>query len=931
MRRAHVLALGGLLFLAACDLSGPKVAPPAEISLSPVASGLQVGATVANITATVRDREGLALAGARVTWEVSHGSVSGSSTTDSHGLATATWTIGTVAGTQSITVRSGDVQATRSVEIAPGPLARVTLTPGNVTLHSVGDTVEFGIRGEDAHGNELATPGVTWSSSAPGVASVQGGLVISHGRGTAVITGTTSGMSGTATVVVDQVVAGLRVTPADPVLVVGETLPLSARAVDARGSAIDTTLALTWESSDPAVATVDQSGAVSALAAGTATVTVRSGGHSAATALRVSTDLRPTITSIAPAVLSAGDTATIRGTNFAVTASENQVTVAGVAAQVLMATATELRVATPPAGALPCGPTGSRPVVVSVAGLEARADHPVTGATQHTLAVGQSVALHGAGLACSELTRGGTYIVSVFSTSTLPTSQTGFLLRGTASTVAADATAAVQRRVHRITPAAAHVAPDPDAVAHGWLLEQNIRLARDLAARTTLRKRDTQALMVAASPVGTTRTFRIPDVSTSNLCGAYKTVTARAVYSGSTAAIWEDVAAPLSGQMDATWQEIGREYEQMMHPIILEYFGDPLAFDPWLANPGRVNMLFSREVNDFVLPGGGGALAFVTTADFFPRSSCASSDEMAIFYGRVPTVAGTGEGFTADAWAWQMRSTVIHEVKHIVSFATRLRAGVEGSRSPVYEAVWLEESTARLSEEFYARALMGYGQGDNVTYQESIWCERRGGAQCGHIPVLIHAHFAGVYPYYRNVENRSPIGAVVPGDATYYGSGWLLVRWAMDHSTMPEAAFSRALVQEQNRTGVDNLAARTGRSFRDMLADFTLAMMVDDYPGGLSTRPELSFPSWNTRDIMNGLFEDYSGTTLAQAYPVPWPLADRPLAFGDFDASVSSIRGGTATFFRLTGAPGSRQLLELLGSGGSAAPSALGVAIVRVQ
>jgi hypothetical protein len=641
-------------------------------------------------------------------------------------------------------------------------------------------------------------------------------------------------------------------------------------------------------------------------------------------------DPAPTITSIAPATVMPGDTATIRGENFSAQLSENQVTVGGEPAAVLTASETELRVVVPGGEDVSCAPAVNLSFVVTVNGRRGSADHPV-GAGLRTLTVGESVRLDAAEALCSELTGGATYLISVFNTSAVPTGQTGFLLRGRSPTAAADVTSQptqIQRSV--AAPPASTQEVDPHTAAHQWILEQNVRLGRELSARVTPRRRDAaQALAVAAAPVGTTRTFRIPDVSTHTFCAVYREVTARAVYSGSTAVIWEDEAAPLSGQMDTRWQQLGLEYEEVMHPILLENFGDPLTYDPWLANPGRLNMLFSPEVNGFLLPGGGAPLAFVISGDLFPRSACGSSDETAIFYGRVPTVL-SGSGYTVSEWEWTMRSTLIHEVKHILSFATRLRIAAEGVRNPVYESMWLEESTARLSEEFYARALAGYGQGGNVTYQESIWCERRAGPQCGAIPLIIHKHFGDVYAYYRNVHNRSPVGRAVAGDFTFYGSGWLLVRWAMDHSTLSEAAFTRALITEPQLTGVSNLAARAGRSFPAMLGDFTLAMMLDDYPGGLNVRPELTFPSWNTRDIMNGLHEDYKGTGLAMAYPVAWPLDAHALTFGNFDAGVS-IRGGTASFFQLTGPAGGNQLLQLLNSAGGSAPSNLGVAIVRVN
>ncbi len=638
----------------------------------------------------------------------------------------------------------------------------------------------------------------------------------------------------------------------------------------------------------------------------------------------------PVITAISPATLTMGGSATITGRGFAASAGQNAVTIGGVSAQVLEASATQLVIEVPGAGSFPCGPTMDQDVVVTVDGEQATTAHPLATATVVTLGVGQSVALHGNDTACNELAAGGTYLMSVFNVANTPGGLTAFKVRGTVPGMAADVTALVQRQRYQLDPPPPTPPAEPMAAGHLRMLEANRRVSRQLGVPRPVRDPRAPGQMAMTMPtiVGTTRTFRIPDIDASNLCSSYHSVTARAVFVGPTAVIWEDEEAALAGTMDARWQQIGQEYETVMQPIIEEFFGDPLAYDDFIGQHGYVSMLFSEQINDFDLQLNG----FVYSGDFYRRADqCASSDEAAVFYGRVPTVAGEGfEGNTAPVWAWEMRATIIHEVKHLVSFAHRIRYAAETQTAPNFEAVWLEEATARLAEEFYARALSGYGQGGNVTYEQSIWCERRLGPNwpdCDPIPAIMVKHFNALYTYYGAIENRSPLGPTVSGDGTFYGSGWLLVRWAMDHSGMSEAAFSRALVDEFSSVGVANLSARAGRPFRDMLADFTLAIAVDNHPSGVTTTPELSFPSWNTRDVLGGFHTDIS----ADFYPSLWPLQTRAVSFGNFDVDVGGIRGGTASIFQLTGSGGDRQLIELLSPAGTAAPAALGLAIVRVQ
>jgi hypothetical protein len=935
MRRIHLLLPLALVALGGCDPSGPRVGPPAEVAMSALPQDIRAGGTITGITLTVTDREGRPVPGAEVEWAPARGSVpSATGRTNDDGIARTDWTVGTTTGSQALRARVGSLEAIRTVSVTPGPLAEVALAPASLSFDAVGDTAILAATGTDEYGNAVSIPAVTWTSSAGAVVTVQNGVVVSRGPGSAQITAEAAGVSGSAPVTVTQVLTGLRISPAAPVMVLDEALQLAAVPVDARGSAVDTSFTVTWSSSDPAVASIDQDGRLESREQGTTVVTASGGGYSDETTVEVRDGVRPVITEISPATLTPGDTATITGTAFSATASQNEVTVGGVAVTVVSATPTRLRIAMPVLGVFPCGPTAVREVRVSVGGLVTSAQHPVAGAARRELGIGESVALHGSGVACNELTGGGTYLLSVFNTSLSPTAQTAFRLRGTAPEELGPDRLAAPGPVERIEFRPPALQPDPAAEAHHRILEENNRVLRALTAAAP-RRAPALPLAAVAQPVaiGDTRTFRMPDVDASgSLCTTFFVITARATFVGDHAVIWEDQAAPLAGQMDGRWQEVGREYEAVMHPIILEYFGDPQAYDPWLENQGRVHMLFSRRVNDFER----GINGFVFSGDFFPVSQCAQSNQAPIFYGRAPTEPGSGyTGYTADTWAWGMRATIIHEVKHIVSYAKKLRLWRDGASPSVnYEVVWLEEATARLAEEFYARALSGYGQGDNVTYQQSIWCERRVGTnhpQCDPIPNMIYKHFGAVYQYYANVESLSPLGPAVARDWTFYGSGWLLVRWAMDHAGTSEQAFSRALVDEPSLSGAANLAERMARPFSGMLADFTLAMLVDEHPSGVRTRPELTFPSWNTRDIMKGLHEDHQNTSLADVYTVPWPLPTRDLGFGSFDRSVAGIRGGTATFFRLTGGPGQHQLLELLSSGGITAPANLGLAIVRIQ
>jgi Bacterial Ig-like domain (group 2) len=94
--------------------------------------------------------------------------------------------------------------------------------------------------------------------------------------------------SGTTTVSTVPVVASVAVSPGTGSMTVGQTLQLTATPKDASGNPLMGQV-VTWASSAPAVATVNGSGLVTAVAAGTATITATSGGQSGTAAVTVTT------------------------------------------------------------------------------------------------------------------------------------------------------------------------------------------------------------------------------------------------------------------------------------------------------------------------------------------------------------------------------------------------------------------------------------------------------------------------------------------------------------------------------------------------------------------------------------------------------------------------------------------------------------------
>ena len=167
----------------------------------------------------------------------------------------------------------------------------VTVTPATAELTALGATVQLTAQVLDQNGQQMAGAAVTWSSDIPSVATVDGsGLATAaNGNGTAMITATSASASGSAAVTVVQVAAAVTLAPPADTLLAGDTLRLSAEAWDANGNAV-AGAEFSWTSSDTGVAVVDDSGRVTAIVEGAATITAISGDASGTSEVTVWSD-----------------------------------------------------------------------------------------------------------------------------------------------------------------------------------------------------------------------------------------------------------------------------------------------------------------------------------------------------------------------------------------------------------------------------------------------------------------------------------------------------------------------------------------------------------------------------------------------------------------------------------------------------------------
>lgn len=90
----------------------------------------------------------------------------------------------------------------------------------------------------------------------------------------------------------------ITVTPANPSLAVGSSQPFTATGTYSDNSTLNLTDSVTWSSSNPTFATINNSGLATGVAAGSATISATSGGITGSTALTVHSPTNLTLTGI---------------------------------------------------------------------------------------------------------------------------------------------------------------------------------------------------------------------------------------------------------------------------------------------------------------------------------------------------------------------------------------------------------------------------------------------------------------------------------------------------------------------------------------------------------------------------------------------------------------------------------------------------------
>ncbi len=155
-------------------------------------------------------------------------------------------------------------------------IARIEVTPASPTIF-VGQQQQFTAQAFDSNGNVLSGVIFIWQSSNPAVATInQNGIATGVAEGTTEIRASARGVqSAPATLTVNfvpRVLTRIEVTPSPASIPVGGGQTFTARAFDQFDNEI-TGVSFTWSSSDPNIATIDQTGLALGVSQGQTTIT----------------------------------------------------------------------------------------------------------------------------------------------------------------------------------------------------------------------------------------------------------------------------------------------------------------------------------------------------------------------------------------------------------------------------------------------------------------------------------------------------------------------------------------------------------------------------------------------------------------------------------------------------------------------------------
>ena len=268
----------------------------------------------------------------------------------------------------------------------------------------------------------------------------------------------------------------------------------------------------------------------------------------------------------------------------------------------------------------------------------------------------------------------------------------------------------------------------------------------------------------------------------------------------------------------------------------------------------------------------GNTAAFVWGGDQLDASDCPASNQMELVYFSATHVNDLGKG------NYQALETLVHEVKHVVSFSQRITGGGFPNTHPT----WMEEGTAEIASEIASRkawAAVGGPPQNGIVTRESF---PTSGTPTTPENYGVFLRLRRSRDYLSAVPNSLMNG---PANEAFfiYGSGWHFHRFLGDSYGVAssgldaDAPFFTEQNSSANPPGLPGLLTLTGKPIEALLPEYAAAAMLN---GAEAPPPQMGFTTYDFP----------SATTVLPGNLGPYPY---PVTGTASDPSVSFATGGT--------------------------------------
>lgn len=607
------------------------------------------------------------------------------------------------------------------------------------------------------------------------------------------------------------------------------------------------------------------------------------------------------LNSVTPDTLVEGRSATLRGSGFSATPSDNVVKIGSLSATVTSATTTSLTVTVPQASCRPEGPVDVR---VTVGGA--------TSSTITTwlrpdsflnLAVGEQVIIQDPEQFCLQFPASAAgddaYLIGVGSTvlpeEVIPFTMTGVPGASAATAMRSPRPLAVPASTRRTSGGVTSVQEAnsylsqlrSDVALRRWereLFQGAGPWGRLMAQRAAPRL---QAGVVLA--VGDTIRFKVPGGSaTVSPCDTFVPVTTVVRVVGE-AGIWvTDTANPVTDALSlAEIQSLSDTFDAHIYPVDTTYFGPLSDID---LNQ-RVYIVLTIEVNRQ------GSRSIVFGGDlYFDRAFCTQSNGGEIIYNSVPdpdNVAGSSAQSKSTVLDG-MPSVLAHQLTHNMQLSRRFNGTFI-----FLMTLWEMEGQAMLAEEVVGHSVLGNRVGQN--YGASV-AFAPGGSRWYQRPLQQLASYYGWLPPGTTAKAAdAPELCTLLGEINrdtncdalaFQGASWSLMRYLADRFGPTyrggEAGLNRDLIGEPRGVwGGANIESVVGADFDTLFAQWAATLYVDGR--GASSKPPLTMSSWDLLDVFNAFGSD------------AFRLIPPERTFTSF-RDARAVRGGSSAYTRLSAA-----------------------------